>query len=670
MEETQTKFHSFNLLPDDIWFCTIKHLDDNHADLSRLSQVSKNLYVLVKAYYHSLQTLKLEQYKARSIKLENLEPLFGKSPNVKHLDFTNKNNMNVVKRIHHDYGRIITDNCKNLTSLNVTRMSFAHSELLNIVTECSKISSLVLDYVILDDPEEMNQILDKTRSRLEYLSMRDLLVCPCGFRYPMALKPTGQYSFRTLALDADDLYNAGVFNGFVDLVHSSSGDLETLWLRFEEKLEHDQILETVRGIISKCPKLKMMNGVKRQRAALSSSLFSHMRDTSNLGMKHLDFDKLVSYSIEENNALKQLSILYRQWHRSALKGIQQCSKRIEWKVVKKGGTAQYYYVKIASLAPEFIQNVQPGNAIQFITSETSRNLGYEHKGIAMSKEDLELEQYDENLIYVMFHTNSSFANLLRETKTRVFDIVIPKLNFFRHCIQLESFIALRIFTDKFICDRLLSKKTETCTIKYTKSAPSLRDDDVQKQNVEYVLSQRFSLISVEKSGRASTVATLAHYLYETRSHKEAKILICADVDSPLEAVADRIYQRGCLKVVHCRPEYRASETRKSYCLDQLIRNEPPSNIDGLRTNSLTTFQLLNLNIEDQRRWKDYRRQCQRKILNESQIICCTLINACRLFHEESWIKFDSIILENSDLITEIDTIMIFQYLPRRMILVG
>lgn len=672
--------HNFNLLPDDIWLCIISHVKD-FLDLSHLAQVNKCLNMLVNDYYRRLRTISFNYYISNSLEFQDLEPLLKRMPNLIEADFSIDDKKSITKRIGQDEHRLLTNNCKNLTCLNLTRISFASSELVSIVTQCDRITKLILDYARLDNEEELTQVMEVCRNRLLHLSMKNIQVYSPGSIDTAHINEytTGVYCLRSLAMQNAELYD---LNFVLDCP-----DLEQLSIEFTINEQESWIRNGIGEIIKGCTKLKLLNGLSPTYAANSDiELFLNL----------YNFHDEISdtyYSEEEIDKMEQLSELFHDcWLWTKKEYLQEFIPVIYGPVIEVlEGEETFNYAKIkkSSMHPLFVSNAPPGTRIQLIYEEGESSIDVE--GIVLSKEDFYTEaDYDESFMYIVASNRASrFCRELfrkrwnyRENEFRLVNIALQ--------VALESTLEnpgrphlldeQRILSDGFIRDLLLlkQKRIESRNLlsyvdlnKVDDMSSNLNDN--QNNIIRHALTHRITLIPTtpeDSVGDSLTIVPLVHHLFQTRSFKDSKILICAADNNTLDILAIKIHEMNKLRVVNYQPECFGRQNGKPYDLAQRLQ-EMPRNFPGIQSNIITVFEYFRLDEQTRDDWRDYQALCVIEVVQEAQVLCCTFNNASILINKDR-IKFDSvIIIDNSDKHVFLSEVrMIIQHLPRRIVLFG
>lgn len=666
---------TFDLLPDDIWLCIISHVH-HFEDRGRLCQVSRSLNRLVIDFYRRLKTISFDSYKSRSFELEDLEPLLKRVPNLREANFSNQNKMSIIRIIKPNNHRLITDNCRNLLSLNLTRVQLAPSELLSIATKCDRITTLILNYVKLDDELELSHVMDVCRARLLHLKMQNISIYRPGFTNDSYIKATGSYCLQSLDIASAMLFDA---TNFVQ----SCPNLEHLSIQFKGKANdsglEDYAFDEISEIIQRCPKLKLLNGICPSFAALPENI--HLLFVCGDDDHDAIYD---DYSDEEIDKIERLATTFDYCRQRMMKEYQQECVSVTYGPVD-GGRRTFDYAKInrKSMDPLFVRNVLPGD--QIYLSRKKRRLLVQ--GIVLSDADFyDDEDYDESFMYIVFNnsgerfTSSMFSTNMDVDDFKVFNIDLRSALASR---SPKSCDEQRVLSDSFLCDILLTSRYFISNddhrnlvryVQLSEDSTSITLNNTQKSIIQHAISHRITTISKHSLGEDNEsliVASLANHLFETRCHKDSKILICAASDRVLDISADKIHKMGKLDIVSIRPKYDASGDRKPFYLDQRLR-ELPMTFPGIQSNFITTLQYFQLNEQTRRNWILYQSDCANKIVERSQVLCCTYNNVARLIVHEDWIKVDSVIIIDSHdhpvVLPEIR--LIIQHLPRRIILIG
>lgn len=662
----------FSKLPDDIWLCIIKHIH-TFTDLGSLSRVCRSLNRLVDDSYGRLKVLSFEHHKSRSLDLETMEPLFKKIPLVNQACFCNLKKINVIKRIGPDMHRIITDNCTNITSLNLTGVPIAHNELTSIVTKCDRITTLALYNTLLEDVVELTHVMDICRDRLLHLSMRNTSYYSFDSLYDVYIEPSGVYCLRSLVITVS-------LDETMDFVQSCP-DLEYLSIKFK----HDDLAayasNEVPKIVSKCPKLKLINGIHPISAVLHSNI--HIFTQVDDGGAIYDYR-----SSEEIEKIDQLMALFRYFRKSKKIECQQDRVPVTYGPVIFGPLDNWpqptYYAKISltCLNPSFIRNVLPGDYLDLYNYQRKLNLN----GFVLSKADFRVgENYDESFIYLLLNNYDRPDGLPEKMTTALFSTKMETEYF--HLMHLElkkalanrpddSVQALRVLTDSFLCGILLESKDILPWLETRNILRSIEldygdlwetiNDRNHRNAISYALTHRVTLITEpDINVQSLAVVSLAHHLFKTRSHEDYKILVCTASD----ILAEKIHEMGKLRVAIYRPGDIDSQVRKPFYLDQRMQ-ELPFEFPGIEKNVISKLEDLQLDDATSDAWREYYFRCLRQTMSGIQVLCCSLVSAMRLYRDHHKLKVDSMIIDNCGSINVSEFLKISRYLPRRIILVN
>ncbi|KAH8918063.1 P-loop containing nucleoside triphosphate hydrolase protein [Atractiella rhizophila] len=198
------------------------------------------------------------------------------------------------------------------------------------------------------------------------------------------------------------------------------------------------------------------------------------------------------------------------------------------------------------------------------------------------------------------------------------------------------------------------------------SAPNLPDlNHSQVYAVKSVLQKPLSLIQ-GPPGTGKTV-TSASIVYNLSKINGGQVLVCAPSNVAVDQLTEKIHQTG-LRVVRLTAKSREALESSVSALtlhEQVANNDAYPELQKL-------IQLKNeqgeLSSGDERKFKALTRACEREILNNAQVICCTCVGCGdpRL----SKLKFRTVLIDEATQATEPECMIPLTFGVKQLVMVG
>lgn len=222
-----------------------------------------------------------------------------------------------------------------------------------------------------------------------------------------------------------------------------------------------------------------------------------------------------------------------------------------------------------------------------------------------------------------------------------------------------------------ILNRLLGKNIEDdviipCTFPKTIAAKNLPDlNKSQVDAIKHALQRPLSLIQGPPgTGKTVTSATIVYRLSKARSKP---VLVCAPSNIAVDQLTEKIHMTG-LKVVRlCAKSREAISSPVSFLAlhNQLRSMKGHTELHKLQQLKDETGELSST---DEKRYRILKKACERKLLKNADVICCTCVGAGdpRL----SKFKFRSVLIDESMQATEPECMVPVVLGAKQLILVG
>eukprot|EP01135_Chromosphaera_perkinsii_P005470 Nk52_evm19s352 gene=Nk52_evmTU19s352 len=256
------------------------------------------------------------------------------------------------------------------------------------------------------------------------------------------------------------------------------------------------------------------------------------------------------------------------------------------------------------------------------------------------------------------------------THNFVVEFVWKPTSFERMHVAMKRFAVDETSVTGYLYHCLLGHEVEPQTIKTALPtnfrAPNLPElNKSQSEAVKAVLQKPLSLIQGPPgTGKTVTSATITYHLVQQTNEK---VLVCAPSNIAVDHLTEKIHKAG-LKVV--RVAAKSREAIESSVDFLSLHNQVRANT---RFPELQKLQALKddqgeLSSSDERRYKALKRACEKELLNNADVICCTCVGAgdVRL----AKMKFKTVLVDESTQACEPECMIPIVKGARQVILVG
>ncbi|XP_064619137.1 regulator of nonsense transcripts 1-like isoform X2 [Lineus longissimus] len=215
------------------------------------------------------------------------------------------------------------------------------------------------------------------------------------------------------------------------------------------------------------------------------------------------------------------------------------------------------------------------------------------------------------------------------TKNFVVDFVWKATSFERMQSALKTFAVDDASVSPYIYHKLLGHEVEDvvhrCQLPKRFNAPGLPElNSSQRYAVKTVLQRPLSLIQ-GPPGTGKTV-TSAALVYHLTKQINGQVLVCAPSNIAVDQLTEKIHKTG-LKVVRlCAKSREAIDSPVAY----LALHNQVMSMEGFQ--ELKKLQQLKdetgeLSSTDERRYRSLKKQCEKELLQNADVICCTCVGA-------------------------------------------
>lgn len=256
------------------------------------------------------------------------------------------------------------------------------------------------------------------------------------------------------------------------------------------------------------------------------------------------------------------------------------------------------------------------------------------------------------------------------THNFVVDFVWKSTSFDRMQAAMKTFAVDETSVSSYIYHRLLGHEVEDISIKCQLpkrvSAPGLPElNHSQVYAVKTVLQRPLSLIQGPPgTGKTVTSATVVYHLVKQTG---GPVLVCAPSNIAVDQLTEKIHMTG-LKVVRlCAKSREAIDSPVSFlALHNQIRNM--ANMLELQKLQQLKDETGELSSTDEKRYRALKKQCERDLLQNADVICCTCVGAGdpRL----AKMQFRSVLIDESTQATEPECMIPVILGCRQLVLVG
>ncbi|XP_063694944.1 regulator of nonsense transcripts 1-like isoform X1 [Bolinopsis microptera] len=254
------------------------------------------------------------------------------------------------------------------------------------------------------------------------------------------------------------------------------------------------------------------------------------------------------------------------------------------------------------------------------------------------------------------------------------DFVWKPTSFDRMLTSLKTFAVDETSVSGFLYHRLLGHEIESeQSIKSTNpkryTVPGLPElNHSQVYAVRQVLPKPLSLIQGPPgTGKTVTSATIVYHLCRGDRERGGRVLMCAPSNTAVDQLTEKVHRTG-LKVVRlCAKSREAIDSPVAF----LSLHRQVKALEGY--GELEKLQTLKedqgeLSSADEKRYRTLRKQAERELLQNADVICCTCVGAGdpRL----SKLRFRTILIDESTQATEPECMVPIVLGAKQVILVG
>jgi regulator of nonsense transcripts 1 len=257
------------------------------------------------------------------------------------------------------------------------------------------------------------------------------------------------------------------------------------------------------------------------------------------------------------------------------------------------------------------------------------------------------------------------------THNFVVDFVWKSTSFDRMQAAMKTFAVDETSVSGYIYHKLLGHEVEDVVIKCNLpkrfSAPGLPElNHSQVYAVKTVLQRPLSLIQGPPgTGKTVTSATIVYHLAKQSG---GQVLVCAPSNIAVDQLTEKIHKTG-LKVVRlCAKSREAIDSPVSFlALHNQIRSMD-SSVPELQKLQQLKDETGELSSQDEKRYRTLKKQCEKELLQNADVICCTCVGAGdpRL----AKMQFRSVLIDESTQATEPECMIPVVLGCRQLVLVG
>eukprot|EP01098_Paradermamoeba_levis_P007640 TRINITY_DN3174_c0_g1_i1.p1 TRINITY_DN3174_c0_g1~~TRINITY_DN3174_c0_g1_i1.p1 ORF type:complete len:673 (+),score=196.54 TRINITY_DN3174_c0_g1_i1:212-2020(+) len=252
------------------------------------------------------------------------------------------------------------------------------------------------------------------------------------------------------------------------------------------------------------------------------------------------------------------------------------------------------------------------------------------------------------------------------------DFVWKSTSFDRMLAAMRTFAIDDQSVSAYIYHKLLGHEVEAppvrCTLPRRFSAPGLPElNHSQVYAVKSVLQRPISLIQ-GPPGTGKTV-TSASIVYQLVKQNQGQVLVCAPSNVAVDQLTEKIHATG-LKVVRLCAKSReaVSSPVEFLTLHNLVRHlDTPDKTELHKLQQLKDEQG-ELSSSDEKRYKTLKRQAEREILQNADVICCTCVGAGD--PRITSLRFRQILIDESTQATEPECLIPLVLGAKQVVLVG
>ncbi|XP_031564537.1 regulator of nonsense transcripts 1-like [Actinia tenebrosa] len=256
------------------------------------------------------------------------------------------------------------------------------------------------------------------------------------------------------------------------------------------------------------------------------------------------------------------------------------------------------------------------------------------------------------------------------THNFVVDFVWKSTSFDRMQAGMKTFAVDETSVSGYVYHKLLGHDVEEqmvkCQLPKRFSAPGLPElNHSQVYAVKTVLQRPLSLIQGPPgTGKTVTSATIVYHLAKQNN---GQVLVCAPSNIAVDQLTEKIHKTG-LKVVRlCAKSREAIDSPVAFlALHNQVRNN--ESVPELQKLQQLKDELGELSATDEKRYRSLKRNCERELLQNADVICTTCVGAGdpRL----SKFRFRTVLIDESTQATEPECMVPVVLGCKQLILVG
>lgn len=253
------------------------------------------------------------------------------------------------------------------------------------------------------------------------------------------------------------------------------------------------------------------------------------------------------------------------------------------------------------------------------------------------------------------------------------DFVWKSTSFDRMQSAMKTFAVDETCLSNHLYHKILGSATENQTVRVNLpkrfSAPGLPElNHSQVSAVKNVLQKPLSLIQGPPgTGKTVTSATIVYHLAKLN---QAQVLVCAPSNVAVDQLAEKIHQTG-LKVVRLCAKSREAVSSSidfltlHYQVRELAQFDKQSEFHRLWS---AKDDACEVSLQDEKKYKQLKRNCEKEILQKADIICTTCVGAGdpRLIG----FRFKHVLIDESTQATEPECLIPLVKGAKQVVLVG
>jgi regulator of nonsense transcripts 1 len=193
----------------------------------------------------------------------------------------------------------------------------------------------------------------------------------------------------------------------------------------------------------------------------------------------------------------------------------------------------------------------------------------------------------------------------------------------------ENAVSLYLY-HKLLGHDMVDQVNENVSIPKHLSAPNLpKLNGSQLSAIKTVLQRPLGLIQGPPgTGKTVTSASLVYHLAKMYSTMNQQILVCAPSNTAVDQLTEKIHKTGIKVVRLCAKSREAIESSVSFlALHNQVRAHSGPGYTELHKLQQLKDEAGELSAADEKRYRTLKRQCERELLLNADVICCTCVGA-------------------------------------------